>query len=1057
MESGKVHLGIIILIAVAGLAVGILLFNRQSPIGHVFHRDSSPFAERLAEPPSFVYGSSIHVWAYDADGAVQEIAVTGHADSNTCRVMTGLVFNAYLQKQDRQGDMFVAGAARLEVGEIPSAAANDPALMKYEELFAGKTFTELLLRSAKAVAIEGSEAQSSVQFLEQKLKEYTRQLEDLEKDPQIARKLGPIKSRRALSQFVQETVNVANDSGLVVLHRVPATVAATVRKRIYDAAKTDTATTVRFDDLLSPDTLPEAVVLANMLRTGSGGPLVVRVPLSKLSVEGFEEAKRLNRDDVESSMVGDAERRRTFYQERLAEIEKQEMSCAKASPNERRRPIELDQVCTADGYCYQPQSGEKTTYGEYCDNQIPLNKKIVDGWQKGIGDLLQSIQADRARPGDGRIDAINHATLVDSMLRDWQLPVSRAQEAFDIWRQQQRRPAWANIDAELKRAGVDRTALNGEQLVFSVRVVGKDLEIHPIHVIDLARAVLAIEPTTGVTRIIDAWGERTPVKPATGVAPKQMAEDLASQAITAAKSGDTKTGEQRLMRAVSLHPAAAFRRVEKEWLALFRDDTAHRGLLVSKVQAASVVRQRMETLDELLTSADLKDKPEEYVKRLAALLDADPGMPVDFHMRLVISIAQFIALHTEMLVKEGYASGPTYEAWDIVELAIPRVPKQSAGSDALKKAERLLSRVLEIEDPVARIHQSLEKVHSRAPEYLKQAMAARDMPTEPSREMLEYTHPTEMLLVEREAVELDGVQGRLTRRAHAEKAVEMLWANLQPDLVKVRDELSRASIKGDGATGPAFKSATDRLTSFIDTGNSPDTIARVEIGQTVSNGATALLVWSAGRLKEGPIQYATMLSTHDRLWARVDFEQDQYARAYDRLFTAVMPVALYHPQLNWSNANVPLPQESDARVAQFMAATPERGLIVVTARVNGQIQEVMRFNGLSAGDADTLAERINRNLFHAPIGHLYEQVLVTRVPMRTEAENVRRLLATDRVRLALLKAMVFADSPPAVDLIPTLRAPAELTASDIVESYRVPTLKDLAQEAQAHVKKTARQ
>src|SRR5260370_38538550 len=122
--------------------------------------------------------------------------------------------------------------------------------------------------------------------------------------------------------------------------------------------------------------------------------------------------------------------------------------------------------------------------------------------------MHKSSSVDKVKAAGSYIEAIDHATLVDSMLLNWRLPVARSQEAFDYWREKRRDPTWRRIDADLKRHGIDPHAIDGEHVVFSVRVAGSELLIHPIHVLDLSRAGLVADQQPGVTEVLDGWDER---------------------------------------------------------------------------------------------------------------------------------------------------------------------------------------------------------------------------------------------------------------------------------------------------------------------------------------------------------------------------------------------------------------------------------------------------------------------------------------------------------------------------------------------------------------------
>src|ERR1041384_7517175 len=61
----------------------------------------APIGEMMSQPPTFSYGSSINIWfVTDKQERLREVAVTGHADSPTCRRVSGQVMSMFLKKID---------------------------------------------------------------------------------------------------------------------------------------------------------------------------------------------------------------------------------------------------------------------------------------------------------------------------------------------------------------------------------------------------------------------------------------------------------------------------------------------------------------------------------------------------------------------------------------------------------------------------------------------------------------------------------------------------------------------------------------------------------------------------------------------------------------------------------------------------------------------------------------------------------------------------------------------------------------------------------------------
>src|SRR5262249_7911727 len=146
-------------------------------------------------------------------------------------------------------------------------------------------------------------------------------------------------------------------------------------------------------------------------------------------------------------------------------------------------------------------------------------------------------------------------------------------------------------------------------------------------------------------------------------------------------------------------------------------------------------------------------------------------------------------------------------------------------------------------------------------------------------------------------------------------------------------------------------------------------------------------------------QYTDALSTHSKLQARISFEENRYALAYDTLISESVPVALYYPQETWMAAKSDWSGKADKLMAECSQMT-----VLLRAKKESKEDEVLRISGLPSQDCTNLARQINQHWSPASIGHVSEQVLATQVPLREEAQNVRKLLTDSKVRLALLKA-----------------------------------------------------
>lgn len=1025
--------------ALALLAVGAAITGYryyQQHTRHVFRRPPESFTARLFEPASTVYGSSIHVWAYQDDEGVTEIALTGHADSPTCRQMSGLVGSAYMGKTDDSSDLFVAGAARLTAGAL-SAGPMEPTLVRYRETLEEYYQDAGVLGIVNRRATDGAAGESAIQQARRRVEDDKKQLEQMERAPLVLRYAGVLKSRRALDEFTREAANVAKDSGLVQVHSLPEELAAEVRERIQKAVSAKVAVVVRFDDLLKKWRVPAAVMLVDVQRVASGEPLVLRVPLNDLSPDGFEEARKLNRTDEESSMVGDAERRRRFYREQEDNYEKELGQCRQIAPAELDKSMTLNQECTQDGICTELTTKEAITRRQYCAVTIPRNIAIVKSWMGGVDRILKEIKEDEALGEGSKVEAMNYAALVDSMLRDWSLPVAMSEGAFNYWRTRRRGPVWHAIDASLKKNGVSPEAIDGEQTIFSARVSGKELVIHVVHVMDLAHAVLVIDPKSDVSRIVDSWSERAPSFLDASEPAADYARQQASKALSAAQRGDLKGGQDALLSAVSADPATAFHVVEQTWNRLFRDDSSLRSqLAATKVKEISLRQERLAVIDEIFRSPELKEDDRAFVRGLAGAVEADPGLPVDVHMFLAMHVASILA----QAIAPG-AHGSTLTSWEVIQsLTGERTSAVPGAGDPLKGVSDRFEQYYDV-DPVKSIKAAIAVIRSRDPGYLDEARRAQAMPKTESAEMRALSESHEVQIAEWDAAQMDGIQAQLNQRVHAQRAAEKLWSEKGARLADVIEELGKASRKDTGGTVPAFKSASERLTSFVSAGKKPDTLARQEIAQVIASGSRELLLRAKQRMKDPKTEYADLLSTHARLLARIKFEENLYAAAYEALFGDTSPVALYHSGLTWKT------ETDGVGVADSIKATCSGDSVEVRTVKGKDGLNVLRLSGMGSADACGLASAINQRWFPSEFGLLSEQVLVTPVPLRPEADHVRKLLVDDRIRLALLKAMVFLDIRPAEDLVSSGPTDAESTHEKPVISYRVPSLDEVAESA----------
>jgi hypothetical protein len=235
--------------------------------------------------------------------------------------------------------------------------------------------------------------------------------------------------------------------------------------------------------------------------------------------------------------------------------------------------------------------------------------------------------------------------------------------------------------------GIAPHVMGGEQMVFRVQVDGSELVVRPIHVIDMARSVLVADPASGATRVLDAWSmrsETTTVTASDHAAPQ--VEGLVSESIKLLGGGDTSGAETRIAAAFSRDPAAAFRRVEREWLGQFPD--THEQLLKIQESLKPLVEaiEWQEGLERLKSDPSSKEEIREEIDVFHAFLESYPKAPVDLHLTFAIKLASYLAEIENELNKRRPAPARVatqLTAWDVIQAYVPRSPGLSLNWDSL--------------------------------------------------------------------------------------------------------------------------------------------------------------------------------------------------------------------------------------------------------------------------------------------------------------------------------------------------------------------------------------
>jgi hypothetical protein len=1070
----------------------------QTPV-FLLRDGAATIREMMIQPPAFSYGSSINVWLLkDEDGRTREIAVTGHGDSPTCRRVSGQVMTMFLEKNREPEDLFVAGAAHLvDRGDYSKREllGQRESVRKFVEAQGQLWATQMLVNLREEAPAEGSEGGSSLGEARAALVELERSVEALRSDPSVVEYLRESRSADAISEFVSEVTRFSRENGLVVVREIPLAPVEEARARVAAAATRGSAAVVSFDDLLDAET-PEAALFTPVLSVPSGRPLELRIPLARLNVSTFDEARRSNLDETERAIVGNARQRLATFNEEREDIVRETAWCARLTPAELRRTVTLGKTVTSDGYEVTSDKPRKMTLEEYCKIQVPLNLSLVNRWIGRTRGLLKNIEADARRQGGSRILEFNNATLIDSMLRDWRLPVARSQAAFDAWRAAARSPVWNLLGAELRRAGVAPETLGGEQMIFSVQVAGPEIIVRPLHVVDMARSVVVADPAAGATRVVDAWSMRSvtpsPTAPAADVA---AVGELVRGSVSLLAAGQREKARAQLAAAFSQNPGGAFVAVEREWLGQFPDTRRRLTEIQRELRPLVEAVEWREAFEQMRGDPAAKEDLRERVTSFLNFLESYPKAPVDLHLSFALELADIMAEFQNEFDKQMQARGAPparTTAWQVIEAhshpeqpdgpgladvgrstrlgravaARQRARRQQMEAHFREKglkgeelraaldlwmsiesaeyslapattnkyigARKFLSSVI-LADPAPILRKTLQTVRERDPAYWAAAVRAAGAPKERSAEW--------------EAAE------RATRRE-----LTLFEADAQ-GLTRLEDGL-RKSYWGAVAANYLWTARSPNLTTLLPvvdaavgdggTGSSAAYVAaRQKIKQFIEHRRamdTLARVQNASALQSGSEMLLGIARTRIArgaslepfreaipLRARLWFESGDYQKALETMLATTVPVALYNPSMTWES----LPGDATQRPLAVRARREGQRVVFEATFEGDRKADVLALGGLGAADAESLVGEFaqEREGGWREYGKVSDQILMSPVGVRPALRELRALLLGER--LLLMKSMVYGRSAPGDEFVqlPQGRAGLEraLSSLDTVE------------------------
>lgn len=982
-----------------------------------FHKRSSSASlqEMLSEPATSMYGSTIDVFVFrDSDGNLREITIAGHADSITCSIASGAFASALIESGLGEGDFLLAGAGRISVPVLSEEERlrflADPDVEEYDTLRRELETVRFL------VSRDLFPEQEVAATYGWDLEEGQARLEELETRENVRAYLLSAVVAESAQAFLEQARELQETSGLLRLHELRFDVVSAVHDRLKEASKAGKSEVLTFSDL---DPGGEAVVYTPMLMIGSGEPVELEIPVGRFSPDGFRAAAKQHRSALEKAIENSAQRRYE-HATRLLESERSvKLQCDAATTVEREELIST-QTCDQDECGSDTGSlrsnlrlgDNRITFGEYCDVNNPQNLITSAQWQENALEILDRMKRLRDEQDSLNVDALTHAALIDSMLRDWALPIPDAQAAFDNWRTVGRTDAWQALTTAMAEQGVARAAISGESVLFDVSLVGDTLTIRPLLAVDLARSRVVVDPQLGAVAAVAPWELRE--------ISELPAEPIESGSTVSILLSDSEGFKEVLIG----DPARTMEALLDELFALLPEQNLD-GEKRREFMKLGHIHQIEQELRPLIQRERAKsfESQEDVAKSLpissfaARAIRDNAGFTPEF-------VAETFHLNSLLLVR---LLGETESAgWRFAQVMLEsNAQAQLAGGDRLRSALRSAGVGTENLNFDAIRGLESELFGSTLQEVFNGAMS--QMNAVEARTVMEHfakPAPSDLNLAALPELPPQTVLDRLTAEVEIARTA-LLQRQAVDKALSGFDETGRVSMNTvvkaiEGAstgTAPENYFSWDSLLSDIRSMRSDSRSGSLnsiqgsqlatKLGEEVNRQDT-LLTNLKPRLVA--LRYGR---DQDAIAARLLFDEGAYLQAFDHIIAEQTPLSLYDPNLAWEVLDPNLKAIPDR-----LRLLANGDSVVLEVKVGGKDIQLLRFNGLVGPSFDALVGAEPQALLPWNEGDpLWEQVLLTIVPSRPEAQKLAGVFAEDELRLATLKAMVYACAVPANHLL----------------------------------------
>lgn len=1020
-----------------------------------YDKDTIPsFPEMLAEPGSNIYGSTIHIWHYvdTKNDTIKEIAVTGHAESRTCQKMSSLFFNSYFQKNPDQGDFFVAGAGRL----INNSGSNQLKELKILPEVQTYLNAKYKLKIALLLLDTSDPDDPDLPTLKHNADSLTNIIEKTQIIPVVKKYIQLSQSVNVLDELVSEANKIRQESGLVETHKVPYQVITTIREQVQMSIKKNSRKLLTFENLLEEYDLDEAVVWIDIHRLTDGKTIDIRLPSSLLSRESFEKAKNENRNQVIVAMQGDAQRRLLFVQKGKRDAEFQRKKYYQMDAKVLDEIIVLNRcINILDGYEYDCPEGTETrmTRRQYRDNHLPQLIKDYEIQIKYLQDLQIDI-SDSEEEKSKRIDELNYTTLIDAMLRGWDLPVGRSQEAFRVWCNQERDKIWRYIHDALRLQQIDPTVISGSNMVFDIFYEKDELVIKPYLLLDLRRSILVLDPKKNATYVENTWDHRRTIDWAgetvldtistlasinlidqlnedtwKAVADQESFDEINTLSQSALNIIYGKENSNNILDVEDIRLTEIFDDVYLQKFSKYRDSAlalVKNNLLYAlnhipeeawvyleskfrtyPPQSMLAKQQAIEDLQNILSSEDVKkciprledvDSPESFISHLNNYyncLEKSPNIPIDYHFKFALLLGELIPGKKEQ------------STWSKIE----EITRRGSRSKELTYYSLNLKRKGLNFDIFDEINKRITLIKQRENAYYEQQRMEDGQYEEHSEEYRRLILGTmhEISFFTSYAIPYIHALSQMKCRTYAQNAEFHLWKGKGKVLDKPLKELQLAIEKEPLGIDSAYIAVRNRLETYIRDRRKPDTLALVEMSTLLNNGCESALR-SVARQEENPV-----LPGHKDIISRALYEMGNYNSAFDMLFPDKISLINYSSRLSWVEGSGDTADEPES-----MSFLWQDKVLVCQAQIDGESLSILQIKGLTEDQGHELSEYLNELpiYYWSHEGLLSQQILSVPVLQSPSNRILHEITKDKAIRTAILKIMAYRRAFPASDLIP---------------------------------------